>query len=231
MHQKVTLTIDGATVRVPKGSSVLDAALQAAVCIPHLCHMPNLEDIGACRICVVEHIKNGRSKITTSCTLIAQEGMVIDANSERVLNFRRNIAELLVTQAPNSKAIQDLAVRCGVTDARYSFRNDDCVLCGRCVRACTEFKDARAIGFVGRGRERRVRFPYDERPETCSLCRECVMLCPMSVTPCDGSMHDKEGYLCGKCESTVLTPQYPVGVCIRCDMGEGFDCARHFGLT
>ena len=150
MKQYVTLTIDGAQVRAVKGASVLDAAIEYGICIPHLCHVPNLSDIGACRICIVEHIKDGKAKVTTSCTLNVQEGMVILSNSEKIRKLRRNIAELLVAQAPNSRAIQDVAVKCGVKEVRYPFKNSDCVLCGRCVRVCTEMWGARALGFVGR---------------------------------------------------------------------------------
>jgi NADH dehydrogenase/NADH:ubiquinone oxidoreductase subunit G len=227
MHQYVTVTIDGAKVKARKGTSVLDTALRYAICIPHLCHLPNLSEIGACRLCIVEHVQNGRTKVTTSCTLLAQEGMVILANSDRIRKLRRNIAELLVTQAPNSRAIQDMAVRCGVTEARYPFRQDDCILCGRCVRACKESYQAHAIGFVGRGKERHVNYVFGERPEECVMCRACVTLCPMTVTPCDGPMKPGEEYLCGKCQSVTQAPQYQVGDCVRCDLGQGFDCARH----
>ena len=178
MKQYVTLTIDGAHVRAPKGTSVLDAAIEFGVCIPHLCHVPNLSDIGACRLCIVEHIKNGRSKVTTSCTLDVQEGMVIRSNTEKIRKLRRNLAELLVAQAPNSRAIQDIAVRCGVKEVRYPFRNNDCVLCGRCVRVCTELWQANAIGFVGRGKDRHRDFPFGVRPDFCKRCGACVQLCP-----------------------------------------------------
>ncbi len=138
MEQYVTLTMDGARARVPRGTSVLDAAMEYGICIPHLCHIPYLSDMGACRLCIVEHIENGRAKVTTSCTLRVQEGMVIRTNTEKIRKLRRNIAELLVAEAPNSRAVQDIAVRCGVKEVRYPFRNNDCVLCGRCVRVCTE---------------------------------------------------------------------------------------------
>ena len=78
MPEYITLTIDGAHLRVPKGISALDAALDHGICIPHLCHMREALDIGVCRLCLVEVMGNGRSKITTSCTLEAKEGMVID---------------------------------------------------------------------------------------------------------------------------------------------------------
>ena len=114
MRQYVTITIDGGQVQAPRGTSVLDAAIEFGVCIPHLCHVPGLSDIGACRLCIVEHVKNGYAKVTTSCTLLVEEGMVIRTNTEKIRMMRHNIAELLVSQAPNSRAIQDIALRCGV---------------------------------------------------------------------------------------------------------------------
>ena len=126
MTKTVTINIDGAFIEAVKSASVLDAALDSGICIPHLCRVPYIEDLGGCRLCIVEHVVNGRSKITASCTLKVKEGMVILSNTEKLRRLRHNLAELLVAQAPNSRAIQDLAVRCGVTEVRYPFRNSDC---------------------------------------------------------------------------------------------------------
>jgi len=150
----VTLNIDGATVRAAKVSSVLDAALEYGICIPHLCHYPTLSDAGVCRLCIVEHRVGDRTKITASCTLRVAEGMVIRTDTEKIKRLRRNIAELLVAEAPNSRAIQDIAVRCGVRDVRYPFRQGDCVQCGRCVGMCSQVWRADALGFAGRGEGR-----------------------------------------------------------------------------
>ena len=227
MTPKVTINIDGAFISVPKGRSVLDAALGYGICIPHLCHVPNLSDIGACRLCIVEHIENGRSKITTSCTLFVKEGMRILSNTEKVRRLRRNIAELLVAEAPNSRAIQDIAVRCGVKEVRYPFRNSDCILCGRCVQVCTGLFGVKAIGFVGRGKDRRVEFPFGVRSELCRQCGACIDVCPMTIVPCDGPMKAGEERLCGKCESKMEIAEKTPGFCVYCDLGEGFQCERH----
>jgi len=227
MLPKVTLTIDGAILRVEKAKSVLDVALDYGICIPHLCHLPNMSDFGACRLCIVEHIERGRAKVTTSCTLLVQEGMVIRTNTERIRHLRKNVAELLVAQAPNSRAIQDIAVRCGVTNVRYPFRNESCVLCGRCVRVCTEQWGARALGFVGRGKDRHVDHPFGVRPDTCKRCNNCIQLCPMTITPCGGPMKPGEERLCGQCESQLLTTLEMPDTCVLCDLGRGFACARH----
>ena len=225
MLQYVDVSIDGAIIHAVKGTSVLDTAIGYGICIPHLCHVPYLSDIGACRLCIVEHVVNGRSEVTTSCTLNVEEGMVIMANTDKIRKLRRNLAELLVAQAPNSRAIQDIAVRCGVKEVRYPFRNEDCVLCGRCVRVCTEVWQARAIGFVGRGKDRHVEYPFDVRPDFCKQCGNCVQICPMTITPCDGPMKPGEEYLCLKCESQLMdeTP----GSCSWCKLGEGFGCGRY----
>ncbi|MCJ7751267.1 MAG: 2Fe-2S iron-sulfur cluster-binding protein [Armatimonadetes bacterium] len=227
MEQYVTLTIDGATARAPKGRSVLDVAVEYGICIPHLCHVPNLSDFGGCRLCIVERVERGRSKVTTSCTLLVQEDMVIHTNTEKIRKLRRNIAEMLVAEAPNSRAVQDVAVRCGVTKVRYPFRNKNCTLCGRCVRVCAEMWGARAIGFVGRGKERHVDFPFGVRPDFCKQCNSCIQLCPMTITPCDGPMAPGEERLCGKCEAQLMVTERIPDACVLCDLGNGFNCARH----
>lgn len=227
MLQYVNLKIDGAEFKAAKGTSVLDVAMEYGICIPHLCHIPNISDIGACRLCIVEHVLDGRSKVTTSCTLLVQEGMVIRSNSEKIKKLRHNIAELLVAQAPNSRAVQDMAVRCGVKQVRYPFRNGNCILCGRCVRVCSELFHAKAIGFVGRGKDRRVDYPFGVISDLCKRCGTCIDLCPMTMIPCDGPMKTGKEYLCGKCESQLLiADEYPDS-CVWCELGEGFQCARY----
>jgi NADH dehydrogenase/NADH:ubiquinone oxidoreductase subunit G len=228
MTPQVTINIDGANIRVARGSSVLDAALEHGTCIPHLCRVPYISSIGACRLCIVEHVVNGWSKVTTSCTLLVQEGMVILSNTEKIRKLRRNVAELLVTEAPNSRAIQDIAVRCGVKEVRYPFRNSDCVLCGRCVQSCPGTFGVKAIGFVGRGKDRRVESPFDIRSELCNECGRCIDLCPMTVVPCDGPMKTGEEYLCGNCESKMSFAEETPGFCVSCDLGEGFHCERNY---
>jgi NADH dehydrogenase/NADH:ubiquinone oxidoreductase subunit G len=229
MLQHVNVSIDGAIIHATKGTSVLDTAVEYGICIPHLCHVPYLSDMAACRLCIVEHLVNGRSTITTSCTLNVEEGMLVMTNTDKIRDLRRNLAELLVAQAPNSRAIQDIAVRCGVKEVRYPFRNEDCVLCGRCVRVCTEVWKARAIGFVGRGKDRHVDFPFGIRPDFCKQCGNCIQLCPMTITPCEGPMKPGEERLCGKCESQLMISDQTPGACVWCKLGENFACGRYAG--
>ena len=227
MQQYVNVNIDGAIIRAIKGASVLDTTIEYGICIPHLCHVPYLSDIGACRLCIVEHVVNGYSNVTVSCTLNVEEGMVIMTNTDKIRKLRRNLAELLVAQAPNSRAIQDIALRCGVREVRYPFRNEDCVLCGRCVRVCTEMWQARAIGFVGRGKDRHRDYPVGVQPDFCKQCGSCIQLCPMTITPCDGPMKPGEERLCGQCESQLMVADQTPGSCVWCKLGEGFACGRY----
>jgi NADH dehydrogenase/NADH:ubiquinone oxidoreductase subunit G len=227
MPQYVNVNIDGAIIHATKGTSVLNTAIEYGICIPHLCHVSYLSDIGACRLCIVENVVNGRSKVTTSCTLNVEEGMVIMTNTDKIRKLRHNLAELLVAQAPNSRAVQDIAVLCGVKEVRYPFRNEDCVLCGRCVRVCTEVWRAKAIGFVGRGKDRHVDYPFGVRPKFCKQCESCIQLCPMTITPCDGPMKPGEERLCGNCESQLMITDQTPGRCVWCKLGEGFGCARY----
>ena len=231
MSDQVSLTIDGSQVRAPRGSSVLEAALDFGICIPHLCHLKGVTPAGVCRICVVEAERDGRSKITASCTLEVEEGMVIHAHTEQILRIRRQLAELLVAEAPNSRAVQDIAVRCGVTSVRYPFRHESCVLCGKCVRVCREVWRADALGEIGRGENLRVSLPFGKRPDTCKRCNACVYVCPMTITPCDGPMREGEEYLCGKCASQLTMMSDAPDSCVRCKLGKGFDCIRRVPIN
>jgi NADH dehydrogenase/NADH:ubiquinone oxidoreductase subunit G len=226
MQQYVTITLNGAQVRAIKGATVLDAALEYGVCIPHLCHMPGFPALGACRLCVVEVVNSGRRKVTTSCTLEATEGLVVETHSEKIVRLRRNLAELLVAEAPNSKAIQDLAVRCGVREVRYPFHNVECVQCGRCVRVCEDMWQGRVLGFVGRGADREVDFPLGKRPDFCKRCNSCIDLCPMTIPPCPGPMKPGEEFLCGRCESQLSMVETMPETCVQCELGAGFACSR-----
>ena len=220
----VTITVDRATIQTYEGASVLEAALEAGICIPNLCHMPTVSPIGACRVCIVEVVEDGRRKMTASCTLEARDGLVVEAHSEAVMRARRNIVELLLAEAPNSRAIQDLAARVGVTKSRYPMRNNTCVLCGRCVRICDEVWQSQSLGFVGRGGDRHVALPFDKRPDLCKRCNNCVEVCPMTITPCPGPQ--KEPGICALCEAQTMVIENIPDTCFNCELGRGFQCAR-----
>jgi NAD-dependent dihydropyrimidine dehydrogenase PreA subunit len=95
------------------------------------------------------------------------------------------------------------------------------------VRVCTEMWGARALGFVGRGKDRHVDFPLGVREEFCKHCGSCNMLCPMTITPCKGPMKTGEEYLCNKCESQLMITENRRDSCVWCDLGKNFQCSRY----
>jgi bidirectional [NiFe] hydrogenase diaphorase subunit len=223
----INLKLNGASVKVKEGTSVLNAAMEYGVCIPNLCNVQGLEAIGSCRLCIVEVVKNGKSKVTASCSLEAKDGMYVLTHSPKILKARKNIAEMLVAEAPNSKAVQDVAARCGVTKVRYKFRNADCIQCGRCVRVCKEMWQSKSLGFVGRGNKRHVALPFNKRPDTCKRCWTCVDMCLMTTPPCPGPIKTGKEYLCNRCGSQISMAANTPDTCVWCELGKGFDCARY----
>jgi NADH dehydrogenase/NADH:ubiquinone oxidoreductase subunit G len=195
----VTITIDGNLIAVEEGSTILQGARQFGIHIPTVCYMENLSPYGGCRICVVEISSNGNAKtfLDTSCTYQVREGMVIQTQSPRVIRARKMLAELLVASAPNVKLAQDIAARMGILKVRFAMENNQCILCGLCIRMCYEQMGGKALGFASRGVDRRVSMPFETRPETCRLCRGCDYVCPGMIMPCPG-MKDP-GELCGRC--------------------------------
>ena len=194
MSETVTITVNGESIETTQGTSVLAAALEAGICIPNLCFLPETPPTGACRVCLVEIEKNGRTKMTASCTLEAQEGMVIHSDSDNVLRARRNIVELLLAEVPESPVIQALAERLEVNEVRYPEHDSDCILCGRCVAACASIAGTGVKGFIGRGNKRHIGLPlYDDK--YCQKCDECNDRCPMDIAPI--SKRGKPGGVCG----------------------------------
>jgi NADH dehydrogenase/NADH:ubiquinone oxidoreductase subunit G len=193
----VSLTINGLEVVVEQGSTVLEAAQFLGFPIPTLCHMEGLSPYGACRLCVVEIGSGKGARLVSSCTYPAQEGLVVRTASSRVLRARRMVLELLLASCPQSKTIQDLASAHEVRTQRFRQEQEDCVLCGRCVRMCSEQMAAGAIGFHGRGQERGIGTPFDVASEKCRLCGGCIYVCPACELRCTYTEPDKA--ICGGC--------------------------------
>ena len=150
------MTLNGVKVQVEEGWTILEAAEFYGANIPTLCHYEGLTDYGACRLCVVEVGKGDRSKLVVSCLHPVKEDLVVRTHSERVVKARKMLIELLVARCPTSKVLQDLASAMGVERVRFKAKNDDCILCGLCVRICEEQMDAAAIGFTSRGVKRKI---------------------------------------------------------------------------
>jgi [NiFe] hydrogenase diaphorase moiety small subunit len=177
MSDIVTFTIDGVEVTAKPGQTILEAADEAGIYIPRLCHTPDLTPFGSCRVCTV--MANGRPQ--AACTTPAAEGMVVENETEKVTNTRKQIIEMLFVEGNHfcmfceksgNCELQALAYRLGIAAPKfpYMFPHRDvdathpdifidrnrCILCARCVRASRDVDGKSVFEFVGRGIEKRI---------------------------------------------------------------------------
>jgi bidirectional [NiFe] hydrogenase diaphorase subunit len=181
-----TVTIEGKTVTVARESTILQAARKARVWIPTLCYHPTVPSLGSCRICMVEIEGSDGSpgRLVTACNYPVRRDITVSVSSQRATRVRRGVMQLLLARAPESRELQELARRMGVTETPYpkvteSQRN--CILCGLCVSVCEEVIGVSAIGFAGRGAERAVAAPFREASEACIACGACAVICPVGT--------------------------------------------------
>ncbi|MCP2604828.1 2Fe-2S iron-sulfur cluster-binding protein [Candidatus Aminicenantes bacterium AH-873-B07] len=193
----VKLIINNLEVEAQEGWTILETAKFYGLEIPTLCYHEGLTPYGGCRLCLVEIGEGKKSKLVTSCTYPVEEGLIVRTDTKRVIQARRMMIELMLSVAPYSKVIQDLASKFGVTKVRFKPRNEECILCGLCVRMCHEQMDAQAIGFVNRGKDLRITTPFDIRSERCRLCGGCIYICPACQLRCQGP--ETETALCNAC--------------------------------
>jgi len=187
--KKVKLFINGNGIKVEEGTTVLQAAHELGIHIPTLCYHEEVKPHGACRLCLVEIERNGRSKIVASCAYPAEEGLVVHTDSPKVEQIRKNLVELYLALFPFNPEIKSLAKRYGLTFTRYKKEYNYCIVCGLCVRYCEEVKKRNAIGFIGRGINKRVAFiPESSYFKNCQECMECMEICPTGVFPSNYGM-------------------------------------------
>jgi len=220
----ITFRLNGLDVQAEEGWTVLETAKFYGLEIPTLCYNEGLSSFGGCRLCLVEIGVEPRTKLVSSCTYPAEEGLVVHTDTKRVIEARRMMIELMLSVAPFSKQIQDLASQFGVTRMRFTPRNEECILCGLCVRMCAEQMDGRAIGFQNRGSKRKISTPFDVRSEECRLCGGCMYICPTCQMRCQGP--EAETAVCNACltmEPTCLDAydelqcwMYDAGRCGTC---------------
>ncbi len=179
---EITLEMDGREVRTEEGMTILETAKSMGIDIPTLCYHPALSPFGACRLCSVEIITRGRSRIVTSCNYPVEEGLVVNTKSPDVIEIRKMLTELMLARCPNVKVIQDLAREYGVEKSRFKLEDEKCILCGLCTRICEERIGVSAINFVSRGVDRKVETPFqrtlDIDLDVCLSCGACAFVCP-----------------------------------------------------
>ena len=181
MKDRVTLTIDDREIQAEEERTILEVARDNGIDIPTLCYNEGVEPYGACRLCLVEITKNGRSRLVTSCLYPVEEGLVVKTATEQVTANRKMLMELLLARCSGVKVIEDLARKMGVekTSFRPEYLEDnECILCGLCVRACGEVVGTSAISLVNRGVNREVASPFLETASDCIGCGSCVYICP-----------------------------------------------------
>jgi bidirectional [NiFe] hydrogenase diaphorase subunit len=222
----IEFILNGLSVKAEEGWTLLETAKFYGLAIPTLCHHEGLTEFGGCRLCLVEIGEPPKSKLVTSCTYPAEAGLVVRTDTNRVWTARRMMIELMLSVAPGSKVLQDLASKFGVTHMRFTPRNEECILCGLCVRMCAEQMDAKAIGFQQRGHKRKISTPFDLRSEECRLCGACIYICPACQLRCQGP--NAETALCNGCltmDPTCLE-HYDDLQCWMYDAGRCGTCVR-----
>lgn len=177
----INLTIDGREIQSEEGSTILQAARNNGIEIPTLCYHDELTASGACRLCSVEIQKGNRTRIVTSCIYQVEEGLIVTTNSERVINVRRLVLQLLMARCPTSEVIRELADKMGV-EPQERFQQDEdkgtCILCRQCVQVCEQVVGVSAIGFLNRGADKSVGTPFMEPSGVCIGCGACAYVCP-----------------------------------------------------
>ena len=200
---KVKIEIDGVKMEVPSTYTILDAAREAGIDIPTLCHLKEINEIGACRMCIVE--VEGARGFATSCVMPVSEGMVVRTNTPAVRDARRVTLELLLsnhdrkcltcTRSGNCE-LQALAEKLNITDIEFEgeMNGDEidelspsivrdpkkCILCKRCVAMCKKVQKVGAIDTINRGFKSKISTSCDKslNDVPCSLCGQCITACP-----------------------------------------------------
>ncbi|MBN1690917.1 MAG: (2Fe-2S)-binding protein [Dehalococcoidia bacterium] len=199
----LTLRLNGVDVRAEEWWSLLETARFYGIEIPTLCYKDGLSPWGGCRLCVVEIGEGENSRLVSSCTYPATEGLVVRTHTRRVIAARKMMVELLLSTCPSSKTIQDLASALGVQRVRFKVDHEDCVYCGLCVRMCAEQMNAKAIGFVNRGGKLQITTPFDRQSDVCRHCGACMYICPACQLRCQGP--EAANVVCGSCLSPEPT--------------------------
>jgi len=201
---RISITIDGRRRKAQRGQSILEVANEAGIKIPTLCYHESLSPWGSCRLCVVEASLGGRTRVVASCVTPAEDGMVVKTNTQRIKEIRRMIIALLLARCPGLDVLKEYARELGVGRIPFEKGDDDCFLCGMCVRACTEIVGIGAIGFAHRGAKTEVEPPFGLASSACIGCGTCTTICPARTLTLDKvfarqTMHRGKDQIVGRC--------------------------------
>ena len=199
----ISFTLNGQKLSVPAGTLVIEAAKQAGLEIPSFCYYPGLALQAACRMCLVEVEK--QRKLATACTLVAEEGMVVHADTPAVHKARKDMLEFVLTNHPLDCPVCDKGGECELQDMTFTYGIDHsrfieeklhypeekwspivyydaprCILCFRCVRVCDEGMDVKALGVGARG-VTSVIIPNESGQLACEECGMCIDICPVGA--------------------------------------------------
>ena len=180
MSELITVTIDGKECTCEKGEYIYDVATRNGIFIPTLCRHDAFEEHRACcRICIVEVVQRGRSKVVTSCVYPIDGPCEILTQSDRIREDRAVLYALLGHRAPAAESMALMAHTLDVNgvDRLVTVENEKCILCGLCVQACNSLGTG-AISTVLRGTEKKVSTPFDEPSKYCVGCLSCANVCP-----------------------------------------------------
>ena len=199
------VTIDGVKINVPDDMMILDAAKQAGIIVPTLCHLKDISATGACRVCIVE---TGGGKVQTACSFPVAEGMMVKTNTPKIREMRKTILEMVIANhnaecttcvRSQSCELQSLAMIYGIEDSHFQKKfnqepvdmssvaiardQSKCILCGRCVSVCNGVQNIGALGFIGRSIDMHVGLAYEHQlsESTCINCGQCIVNCPVGA--------------------------------------------------